>query len=661
MKKIFLIFIIIFGLYLPCVVGAEEIELDWQKSFGGSKNDSFTDYKVTTSGDIVVIGTTYSNDIDGITKTGEEYNAMIFKYDKDGNLLWKKSYGGSRYTSFYDFELTSLDEIVAVGYTYSKDIDGLVVKGETAAIVVKYDKDGNLLWQKSFGGSKSEIFDDILLTKNDEIIAMGSVYSSDIEGVENHGSQDALIVKYDKDGNILWQNSFGGSQRDFFDEIVLTDNEELIVRGATLSTDIKDFTTNGNYDAILLKYDKDGNILWQNSFGGSKEDRFQSFKLNNNDEILVRGYTTSTDIDGLTTNGDRDGILIKYDKDGKVIWRKNFGGSGYDTLYDFVFLSNGHFIISGNYKSTDISNLSNKGKQDAVLMRYDENGNLIWMKNFGGSEDDFINGIQLTSNNEVVIKGHTKSSDMEEITFKGVQDAIIAKYDVNGNLLWMNNFGGNETDFFLAYSLTSNDDVVALGYTYSTDIPNITNQGGMDTVIIKYDKDGKIVWQKSFGGNGSDYLTKYTLINSDKIIVGGEFNSTDIEGFQNFGEIDVAIFKYSIKYNIDNLTNENGTFSVIQNGSYAIVTPTPDEGYEFDKIIIKDKTGSVLDLDVTKIEDGTYSFPLNDDVSVEVLFKEIIENPKTGINNIIDDIMTICLLFLVGLFVMNNYRKSYEL
>ena len=144
-------------------------------------------------------------------------------------------------------------------------------------------------------------------------------------------------------------------------------------------------------------------------------------------------------------------------------------------------------------------------------------------------------------------------------------------------------------------------------------------------------------------------------------IVSGYSWSTDIVGLPNKGGQDAIIVKYSIEYDLENVTTENGMSTAVQQGSKGIITPTPNEGYEVDTIIIKDKNGEVIDLEVTKLEDGTYSFDLFTDVSVEVTFKEKIENPKTGIFDVMTILIIGLLISLLGVTVVKVYNERYEM
>ena len=164
---------------------------------------------------------------------------------------------------------------------------------------------------------------DLRITNDEEIIAFGNTSSSEIEGLKNKGKKDAYIIKYDKNGNIIWKNSFGGKDDDIFNDIYLTESGEIIAYGYTESLDIEGLTNAGNGDAIIVKYDKNGNIIWKNSFGGIDYDLFDDLVITKSGDIIIKGYIGLEEdemSDGFLTVGDV--IIIKYNKDGDLIWQK---------------------------------------------------------------------------------------------------------------------------------------------------------------------------------------------------------------------------------------------------------------------------------------------------------------------------------------------------
>ena len=138
-------------------------------------------------------------------------------------------------------------------------------------------------------------------------------------------------------------------------------------------------------------------------------------------------------------------------------------------------------------------------------------------------------------------------------------------------------------------------------------------------------------------------------------------SSSDIVGLENKGDYDVVFLKYSYKYNLNVVDTSGGKAIAVQESNLGIIIPTSNDGYEVDKIIVRDLNGDVLDVEVTKLEDGTYSFPLSDDVDIEVLFREKIENPKTGVFDYISFILVGLLISFVGYNVINYNNQKFEL
>ena len=605
MKKICFI-ILTLMLFCPFMINAEELEIEWERSWGGDSKDEFTSSLVTEDGEIIVVGYTTSPEIDGLKYNGGYYDAVIVKYDKDGNMLWQKNWGGNGNDYFYEAIETSNGEIIVAGSSKSTDIEGLPNKGKNDAIIVKYDKDGNLIWQKSWGGNNNDEFYELLQTEDGGFIAYVNSASTDIEGLPNKGDKDAIIVKYDKDGNILWQKSWGGNKDDYFYNILQITEGEFVAVGYSYSTDIDGLPNKGVYgsnDAIIVKYDKDGNMLWQMNWGGNGSDYFNNIIETNDDNLVAIGGFRSTNIEGLLNKGEVDAVIVKFDKDGKVLWQKSWGGNYSDGFQFALSTNDGSIVVTGQFESHDIDGIVNESERDAaIIIKYNKDGNMLWYDYIGNGRSLKFSSMIITKDNEIIA---TRDAYWEE-----------------------------EGIFYI------DDD---------------------DALIIKYDKDGNRNWEKSWGGNKSDIFYKIILTNDNSIIATGMTYSDDIEGITNKGERDIVIVKYSYKFNLETLTNDNGNLKVEQQGSQAIITPTPVQGYEVDQIIIKDKNGEVLDLEVTRLEDGTYSFDFFTDVSVELTFKEKIENPKTGILDVMTILIIGFIMSVTGIFIVKNYNERYEI
>ena len=176
---------------------------------------------------------------------------------------------------------------------------------------------------------------------------------------------------------------------------------------------------------------------------------------------------------------------------------------------------------------------------------------------------------------------------------------------------------------------------------------------GGDTQIIEYDKNLDIEFQQNIGGDNLDVLGSYVKL-KDKLILAGYSDSSNINSKQNNGKNDGYFLMASYKYDIKTNTPENGTYQLENTNNKVTFEPKPDLGYKVEKIIIKNHLNE--DVSVEEI-DGKYYFDLNDDVTIELNFKKVLDmdNPETGnVNTIID--LIISLILVIG--IIYKMRKT---
>ena len=334
--------------------------------------------------------------------------------------------------------------------------------------------------------------------------AGGSFGNGDLTGMTGRGGADAIIVKFDNNGNVIWKKNFGGAYYDvFYSVTAVSDGIIAVGYSVELSFSNGDFTGikgKGGEDAIIVKYDNNGNIVWKKNFGGSGDDRYNSVTVAPDGKIVAVGYSSSFnsgDWAGIGGRGDLDATIVKYDTNGTVIWKKNFGGSGIEVFNSVTATSDGIIAVGSSDTFTKISgkadlNLVGKGGADAFIVKFDNNGNVIWKKNFGGSGSDTFLSVTAAPDGGVVATGYSSafnSGDWVGIAGKGQINAIIVKYDNNGNVIWKKNFGGSVRDQYNSVAVSPGGWIVAVGYSSafnSGDWVGIAGKGGVDAIVVKY-------------------------------------------------------------------------------------------------------------------------------------------------------------------------------
>jgi hypothetical protein len=592
-----------------------------------------------------------SGDWTGIEGKGD-YDAIIVNYDNNGNVLWKKNFGGSKVDRFQSVT-TASNSVVAVGFSTAfgdGDWTGITGKGFRDSIVVKYELPTNTQDYYSYvatsmdklGGSGNDTYTSVT-TVSDGIVAVGysaatSFGNGDWTGIVGKGGEDAIIIKYDNNGNVMWKKNFGGASTDRYMSVTAVSDGIVAVGFSNgVSFNSGDWMgiarKGGNQDAIIVKYDNNGNVMWKKNFGGSGTDAYNSVTAVS-DGIVAVGFSTtdsfaSGDWTGVVGKGGFNAIIIKYDNGGNVMWKKNFGGFG-DDIYSSVTAVSDGIVAVGNsnmvsFGNGDWAGIAGKGNMDAIIVKYDNSGNVVWKKNFGGSSSDSFYSVTTVSGGVVAV-GHSHMSsfnngDWAGIAHKGSSSAIIVKYDNNGNIMWKNNFGGGlyvgHSDFLSV--TTVSDGVVVVGESSANsfgvgDLNNIFGKGGTgDAIIVKYDNHGNVMWKNNFGGSGSDVYLSVTTVSNNVVAVGysSVFDNRDWEGIIGNGGNDAIIVKYelpSIHLSINATADSNSMISpsgnmTLQPGDSQTYLFYANTGYHISSVTVNGEA-----LNQTQIDSGEYTF-----------------------------------------------------
>ncbi len=215
-------------------------DIVWQKCLGGTEDEQVTSISETIDSKYIAVGYSGSNNDDVIGNHGA-WDFWVVKMDSLGNLEWQNSYGGTNYDLAYSLNLTGDGGFVILGYTYSNNGDVSGFHGGVSDYwVIKIDSIGNLIWQKCLGGSGTDEGFSIYINSDNEIVLGGYSGSNDGDITEHHGglgNADYWIVKVDSVGNLIWQKSLGGTASDEAFSIKQTADQGYIIAGWAASTD----------------------------------------------------------------------------------------------------------------------------------------------------------------------------------------------------------------------------------------------------------------------------------------------------------------------------------------------------------------------------------------------------------------------------------------
>jgi hypothetical protein len=315
---------------------------------------------------------------------------------------------------------------------------------------------------------------------------------------------------------IEWDKTYGGSGSDTFSSFQQTTDGGFIVLGSSTSgiSGEKTGALKGDADLWILKLDAAGNKHWDRSIGGNLSVRATTVKQTPDGGYIIGG-TTGSGIGGDKTQpsrGEDDYWIVKLDAVGNIKWDRTFGGSGSEWMISLDITQDGGYILGGSSHSNISGDKSenSKGSDDYWVVKVDANGNKVWDRTLGGSSLEFMRAIVATRDGGFVIGGYSNSGFEGDKTegSRGGSDYWIVKLDANGTKLWDKSYGGSGTDLLFALCETSDGQIIVGGDSYSG-INGDKSQAGFgwaDYWILKLDANGNKVWDKTVGGTGTEGL-----------------------------------------------------------------------------------------------------------------------------------------------------------
>jgi hypothetical protein len=427
----------------------------------------------------------------------------------------------------------------------------------------------------------------------------------------NKGRDDVFLTKYDASGNIIWAKSAGSNSMDYPSAITIDALGDIYITGEYWGDSI----TFGNKtlrnvsgscspgygcpDIFIAKYNPSGSVVWAKSAGGNSHDGGYGIAIDNNGYVYVVGsfYSPSINFDSLTlTNaGGENGFIAKYDLSGNALWVKRIGGSVYDASGSISFDALNNFYVVGtftspfiNIGSTTLTNVNTDSTADIFIAKFDTNGNAIWAKSAGGSDNDYAAGIGVDKKGNINFAGSFASRfiNFDIITLTNIgtfdEDIFITKYDSSGKVVWAKSAGGNYGDHCYCVASDTLGNVYIGGDFWSDSIAfdniilkNKSVGNGPNIIVAKYDTIGNVVWAKCAGGKLDDRAFGINTDDNGETYLTGWFGSDSISFdniiLKNKGGYDIFFAKLSATVGTEESKTDNSCLIVYPNPSQDII------------------------------------------------------------------------------------------
>lgn len=317
--------------------------VQWSRCYGGTGYDEAKSIHQTSDGGYIVAGRSSSSDGDvtGHHGIGYSYDYWVVKINNIGDIEWEKSLGGNSWDQATSITITPDGGYLVSGYSESDDGDINVNHGEIDFWIVKLSGFGDLQWEKTFGGSNSEIPYSIITTSDGGFAIAGYTNSNDWDVSGFHGGiwSDVWVIKIDAIGNLKWQKCFGGTAGEGATSILNGKDDGFVLTG-TSGSDDGDLTehhgSSGYGDYWVVAIDSIADIIWQIAIGGTNTEESFSLSATSDNAFVVAGYAFSTDGDvtghhGITLN--RDWWIVKLGMPcAESIFYADNDGDGYGDL-----------------------------------------------------------------------------------------------------------------------------------------------------------------------------------------------------------------------------------------------------------------------------------------------------------------------------------------
>jgi hypothetical protein len=416
-------------LFLLCLLATSlpaQPTIEWQKALGGTNSEEAKYIQQTADGGYIMTGTTLSNNGDVSVNHGAS-DFWVVKLNSFAVIQWQRTYGGTNHDRAYCIQQTSDGGYIVVGQTESNDGDVSGYHGGKDFWVVKLNSTGSIEWQKTLGGSGWDQAWSVRQTSDGGFIVAGHSNSKDGDPSGNHGELDFWVVKLSEIGVIEWQKTLGGSLNDFAYAIHQTPDGGYILTGEVDSAngDVTGF--HGNTDYWVVKLSSLGAIEWQRALGSTSLDRANDVCLTTDGGCIVVGLAAANNGDVTGTHGGYDYWAVKLNRSGDIQWQKALGGSGEDFAQSIRQTTDGGYIIAGATQSNDGDVLDNDGGQDIWLVKLTGEGVIQWQKTLGGTQAEWANTIQQTSDGGYIVAGFTWSNNGDVSGVHGYNDFWIVK------------------------------------------------------------------------------------------------------------------------------------------------------------------------------------------------------------------------------------------
>lgn len=392
----------------------------WLRQVGTPGTEVLTTLAVDSTGSLYAGGQT-TGSIGG-QPNGGQFDGYLLKYKPGGALQWARTLSTTSSDVVTALAVDADDNVYVAGYTYGA-FSGNTSAGSADGYVAKYSASGTLLWLRQIGSSELDQFTALAVDPTGGVVVIGAT-----EGgfglVMNRGpvgTSDVVVIKLDADGGQVYAQEMGTDQNERPSGVAVDAAGAVYVVGSTQGT-FSGATASGGYDLFLFKLLAGGTLSWLRQVGTAYDEHLSSALIDSKGSLIAAGWTRGP-MGGQLQIGGQDALLLSYTADGKSQLTRQFGTSYNDVLSTLTRV--GDTLYSAGSTRGAFPDQIPSGSSDIFVTRYNADGSVGWLSQFGTDQSDAGNGIAATASTLYV--GGTTFGAFDGQTLQGDSDGIIVQ------------------------------------------------------------------------------------------------------------------------------------------------------------------------------------------------------------------------------------------
>lgn len=421
-------------------------------------------------------------------------------------------------------------------------------------------------WAKVMGGTNAESGNSIATDTAGNVITVGNFAGAislelSVSAYSSYGNNDVFITKHNSAGAFVWGKRIGGTSDDLVRGVTTDEAGNIYLTGNYNHTcdfdpdaTVFNITSAGLGDIFVVKLDTAGKLIWAKSMGGGGADLGFAIAVDKDGAVYTTGQFAGTcDFDpgpgtsSLTSKGGSDIFVSKLDKDGNYEWARQMGGTNHEIGNALITDATNNVYLTGAFNGTadfDPSaatlDLTSAGLTDLFVVKLNSAGLLQWVKQMGGSGNDYGRGIVLDKWNNVITTGVYENTDADfdpgaaVFNIAGAGTMYISKLSNTGDFVWAKRIGHTSSiESVKGVAVDEMGGIYTVGDFFSvkdfdpgSGVNNITPVGAHDVFVYKVDSAGAYQWAVSMGGSGSENGNAIAIGKNASIHTTGYFEAT---------------------------------------------------------------------------------------------------------------------------------------